>query len=414
MLHRFQHESRRLFDYRKEILRYTFLTITAVLIAIIFFTVNSYSKEIFDQKTPIVITDDFTITSAELSKNQDTLTVGFLPSWSVAAKAKIHPEYLDQIIYFGLGITETGEIMKVNEEGVPLVEWSYFLSETFSDMKILAKETDTKILIAIKNFDNTSIDTLISNETNRKRAIRNITSLVETYELDGVNIDFEYFTKSDFPTLKYYNQFLSDLSIELKKQNPQATLSVDVNASAVYRDNAYDIVKIGDVVDHIIVMGYDYHVPSSSYAGAVSPISAEGDNPHLTKTIESLKGRIDMQKVILALPLYGYEWQTYSKEEGSRVVPQTGAIATYKRVRELIAARDDLSISYDKLSESPRIVYVQNGLIKQIYYDDEKSFARKIEFIREYELGGMGLWALGYEGNYIEPWNLMKDIITTK
>ena len=414
MLHRFQNESRRFFDYRKEILRYTFLTITAVLIAVIFFTVNSYSKEVFDEKTPIVITDDFSISTSELNKVNDQLIVGFLPSWSIAQNAQVHPEYLDQIIYFGLGISDTGEIMKFNDENVALIEWTYFLSESFSILKTEAKATNTQILIAIKNFDNESIDTLISSESNRKRAIRNITALVNEYELDGVNIDFEYFTRSDFPTMKYYNLFLTDLSIELKKQNPHAVLSVDINASAVYRDNAYDIVKIGDVVDHIIVMGYDYHVPTSSYAGPVSPIDAPGDKPNLTKTIESLKGRIDPKKVILALPLYGYEWQTYSKEIGSRVIPQTGALASYKRVRELIEARDDLSISYDKRSQSPRIVYTQNGLIKQIYYEDEKSLAKKFEFISEHELGGFGLWALGYEGNYTEPWNLIKDIRTTK
>lgn len=414
MLHQFYHEKSTLFSLRTEALRYAFFAITAILVSILYFTINSYSKEVFDEKTPIVISDDFTITSSDLESDHDTIVVGFLPSWSIAQKAKIYPEYMDQIIYFGLGITDAGELMKINEENIALIEWTYFLSDSFEELQSQAKETDTKILIAIKNFDNTSIDTLISSETNRKRAIRNITTLVTEHELDGVNIDFEYFTRTDFPTMKYYNQFLTDLSIELKKQNPHAVLSVDINASAVYRDNAYDIVKIGDVVDHMIVMGYDYHVPASSYAGPVAPIQSSGDKPNLTKTIESLKGRIDPNKVILAIPLYGYEWQTYTKEIGSRTIPQTGALATYKRVRELLEARDDLSISYDANSLSPRIVYVQNGLIKQIYYEDEKSIASKYDLIQKHKLGGMGLWALGYEGDYVEPWNLIKDIRTTK
>jgi len=201
---------------------------------------------------------------------------------------------------------------------------------------------------------------------------------------------------------------------ELKKQNPDAVLSVDINATAVYRDNAYDIVKIGDVVDHVIVMGYDYHIQTSSFVGPVAPIAADEDEPSLTKTIESMKGRIEPHKVILAVPLYGYEWQTYTKAADSRTIPQTGALATYKRVRELISVRDDLSISYDDLSQSPRIVYVQNGLIKQIYYDDEKSLMKKYELIAKHNLGGMGLWALGYEGDFIEPWNLIKEIRTSR
>ncbi|KKQ36327.1 MAG: Glycosyl hydrolase, family 18 [Candidatus Roizmanbacteria bacterium GW2011_GWA2_37_7] len=414
MLHRFKHTTSRFVHFRVEVLRYLFLAITAVLISILFFTAHSYSREVFDEKTPVLITDDFTVTTADFQNTQAKLVVGFLPSWSIAQNAQVHPEYLDQIIYFGLGINDNGELMKFNDDGDALVEWTYFLSDTFENIRIRTKDTNTKILIAIKNFDNTSIDTLISSNTHRKRAIKAITTLVNDYQLDGVNIDFEYFTKTDFPTMRFYNQFLTELSQELKKQNPDAVLSVDINATAVYRDNAYDIVKIGDVVDHVIVMGYDYHIQTSSFVGPVAPIAADEDEPSLTKTIESMKGRIEPHKVILAVPLYGYEWQTYTKAADSRTIPQTGALATYKRVRELISVRDDLSISYDDLSQSPRIVYVQNGLIKQIYYDDEKSLMKKYELIAKHNLGGMGLWALGYEGDFIEPWNLIKEIRTSR
>lgn len=414
MLHKFAYEYRPLSKGKKEVLRYVFYFITAVLLTILYISIQSFNESNNHEKIPVVAIDSSLTGDKDSAKSSHTEVIGFLPSWNVAKKVSVPTEYLDQVIYFGLGITETGEIMKFNEEGEALIEWTYFNSDHFHEVRKNAKETNTQILISIKNFDNESIDTLISHPTYAKRAVENIRRFVLENSLDGVNIDFEYFTRSDFPTMKYYSTFLQSLTEAIKNDNPHATVSVDVNATVVYRDNAYDIVKIGEVVDQLIVMGYDFHVTGSSQAGPVAPLDAPVGSPSLTTTMNSLKGRIDPQKVVIALPLYGYEWQTYTKDFGSRTVPHTGALATYKRVRELKEARKDISLHYDQLSESPRIVYTQNGLIKQIYYEDENSLRKKYEYFASQEVGGIGFFALGYEGTYTEPWLLMKDIRASK
>jgi len=412
MLHHFAKLKKDQNPFFLEFERFIYLGITALLASLAVFFLNSYTKDVFDQKAIMPVAEEAMAQqnddSAKIANDKPEI-VGFLPSWSVAKNAKVFPEYLDQIIYFGIGINKNGELMLYDEQGKTLLEWNYFLSDNFKAIRSQAKITNTKILMSVKNFDNEEIDTLISSPTNSKRAIKNLSRLLSDYELDGINIDFEYFTSTDFPTLKYYNSFLTDLQAEMKKQKPDSILSVDINATAVYKDNAYDVVKIGDVVDQLIIMGYDYHVPQSTKSGPVSPINSEGEDASLNRTVMSLKGRIEPQKVILAVPFYGYEWQTYSKDYESFAVPHTGALATYKRVKELLASRDDLTVSYDDLSQSPRIVYTQNGLIKQIYYEDEKSLENKLKFIRSHKLGGMGLWALGYEGDYIEPWQLLKN-----
>src|SRR3990167_667434 len=337
------------------------------------------------------------------------LVIGFLPSWSIAQNAKVDTEYLDQIIYFGIGIDEHGNLMRIDEKNQPLVEWSYLNSDYFKNLQNESKRTETKILIAIKNFDNTSIDTLIGNEIYTNNAVSQLAKLVDDYDLDGINIDFEYFSDIDTQTLQNYNRFLSTLAAKLKEVKSAAVLSVDVNATVVYKDNAYDMVKIGEVVDQVIIMGYDYHQPASLYAGSVAPIDSVDDNPSIRHTIDSLTGRVDPEKLILGIPLYGYEWQTFSEEKNSRTIADTGAIATYKRVRELITGRDDVVLYFDDLSQSPWLTYNQNGLIKQIYYEDEKSLLEKIKFVELNNLEGIALWALGYEGDYTEPWAIIKQ-----
>ncbi len=375
-------------------------------------TMVSFAKE--ESVEPVPENYTAPLTQSKPLTDERKQVIGFLPSWSVAQNAKVYPEYLDQIIYFGIGIDETGTLMKVDEKNQSLIEWSYLNSDYFKQLQDDSKKTSTKILVAIKNFDNTKIDTLISSEAHTNNAVAQLKKLVEEYNLDGINIDFEYFSDVDFPTLQHYNRFLTKLASEIRSVKPGAVISVDVNATVVYNDNAYDMVKIGEVVDQIIIMGYDYHQPSSLYAGAVAPIDSPDEKPSIRKTIKSLEGRVDKEKVILGIPLYGYEWQTFTEDQNSRTVSETGAIATYKRVRELITSRDDVTLHFDEQSLSPWLSYNQNGLIKQIYYEDEKSLVEKIKFVELNGLEGIALWALGYDGEYIEPWEIVKEHLKAK
>ncbi len=371
-------------------------------------TIVSFAQE---EKAVEPVPANYTAPLEQTKKLTDSRkqVIGFLPSWSVAQNAKVYPEYLDQIIYFGIGIDEKGNLMKVDDKNDPLVEWSYLNSDYFKNLQQDSKKTSTKISVAIKNFDNTKIDTLISNESYTNNAVTQLKKLLVDYDLDGINIDFEYFSDVDFPTLQHYNRFLTTLSTELRKVKPGAIISVDVNATVVYNDNAYDMVKIGEVVDQVIIMGYDYHQSGAIYAGPVAPVDAAEEKPSIRKTIKSLEGRVDKNKLILGIPFYGYEWQTLTDKENSRTVTDTGAIATYKRVRQLIAGRDDIEFHFDEQSLSPWLSYNQNGLIKQIYYEDEKSLIEKIKFVELNGLDGIAIWALGYEGEYVEPWTVIKE-----
>lgn len=374
------------------------------------FKVISFANEV----VPIPENYSAPLAQTKAYTNDRKQVIGFLPSWSIAAGSNIYPEYMDQIIYFGLAMDEQGNIIKSDAKNNPLVEWNYLNSEYFKELQASSKETNTKVTVAVRQFDNAKIYTLITNQTYTDNAATQLANLVDEYNLDGINIDFEYFSPDDEPTLQFYNRFLETVTAKIREKNPSSLISIDVNATVVYNDNAYDMVKIGDVVDQIIIMGYDYHTPSSLYAGPVSPIDMTEDKPSIRKTVQSLEGRVHKDKIILGIPFYGYEWQTVTEEPYSRVIPNTGATATYARVRELIASRDDVSLDFDKTTLSPRLIYKQNGLIKQIYYEDERSLLEKIKFVELNGLDGIAIWALGYEGDYIEPWHVIKEHVRSK
>jgi len=389
--------------------RYYIFGVLTILLLIGGASISSVKKQTGNKEvvaTPPPNTKSLSASQVSPSKKE---VIGFFPSWMVANKAEVNPSRLTQLIYFGLGVNEKGELIQFNQEGNPVLEWTYFNSDYFQKVKDEAQAGGTKVLVAIKSFDNATIDNLISNQAATDRLAKGLINLIKEHDLDGVNIDFEYVTDTDFPTGRFLNRFLETLTLALHRQNPALIVSFDVNANAVLTDRAYDLVKIGQIVDQVILMAYDYHRASSSRAGPVAPLSAPKNENSIKKSLNSLQGRVPFDKVILGIPFYGYEWQTVSAGNRAETVANSGALATYKRVRELIASRSDVRFHWDDLAQSPWLTYRQSGAIKQIYYEDKRSVAAKLDFAEEQRLAGIAIWALGYEGYGEDLWQPIKQ-----
>ena len=398
------------FDFDKNRWKKILIGMFIFLLAIFAYFVLSQNKKTTNlgNTNKTIITPSITKSISRQTNTIKRETIGFLPSWSVAKKAKVYPKDLTQIIYFGLNVNKDGSIIKYDENNLPVLEWSYFNSDYFKEIRKEASGSGTKVLLSVKSFDNTTIDNITSSQIATSKLAGELLVLIKQHRLDGINIDFEYFTDTNFPTSKYFAKFLEELSARLKKDNPKIIISIDVNATVVVGDKAYNMTKISKAADQVILMAYDYRGQSSTRSGPTAPIYGEINEHSIWESVGSLSGRVPDNKLILAIPFYGYEWQTFTDKHKSFTIEGSGALATYKRVKELLKERSDIIKSWDDISKSPWLSYVQYGAIKQIYYEDDRSIAEKIKFAKEKKMGGIAIWALGYEGNYIEPWKVIE------
>ena len=56
----------------------------------------------------------------------------------------------------------------------------------------------------------------------------------------------------------------------------------------------------------------------------------------------------------------------------------------------------------------------QNPNWNQTWYDDSLSISKKYDLALSKNLGGIGIWALGYDEGYDELWNLLKNKMAAK
>jgi spore germination protein YaaH len=145
-------------------------------------------------------------------------------------------------------------------------------------------------------------------------------------------------------------------------------------------------------------MAYDFHRPGVDYAGAVAPIEAPMGERSILEVVTNITNiGLDKNKIVLAFPLYGYEWKTETKEFGSQIKRGWYQMASWDRTKKLIEEKD-LEVKWNELSMTPWLVFEKEDEIHQIYYENEKSLDIKLKLAKDNKFLGVGFWALGYEG----------------
>ena len=145
---------------------------------------NKKSNNLENINKTQIITPAITKSVSQQTNTIKRETIGFLPSWSVAKKAKVYPKDLTQIIYFGLNVNKDGSIIKYDENNLPVLEWSYFNSDYFGQIRKEASVSGTKVLLSIKSFDNTTIDNIISSQIATNKLTGELLTLIKQYSLD--------------------------------------------------------------------------------------------------------------------------------------------------------------------------------------------------------------------------------------
>ncbi len=228
----------------------------------------------------------------------------------------------------------------------------------------------------------------------REKLINNIIELTTNYNLDGINIDFEYMKEED---KDMFSQFLIELAPRLKEYGK--VLSVDVTAPDGSPDWSlcYNRNKIGQVADYIIFMAYDQHGISSTTPGTTA--GADWVEVNVNKFIGTQE-EVDANKLILGMPFYTRLWKEKDEEVESTVV-------WMKNVDSKLPAGTEKK--WDENLKQYYVEYEQNGSTYKMWIEDERSIKEKFGIMNKYNLAGAAYWQKDFESSDI--WNIVKEEI---
>ncbi len=319
---------------------------------------------------------------------------GYLPYW-------IGSDYYDDIDFsllthiaaFSVEVNANGSLG--NDHGWP---WTALINA--------AHENGVRVILTATLFGDADVKTLIESSVNRQRFYRAIRDKILEGRADGVNIDFEGPGTNGWPSQAA--DFLAELTEYLHTEIPGSEVSFA--SPAVDWSARWDFAEIASACDYLFVMGYAFSGSWSSNSGPTAPLI--GGSRNITTTITDPRDygevtRDHPEKLILGVPYYGCRWTTRSDQPGA----STSDFDGYPYLGVTLQTSPVYGRQWDNASQTSWYRYFQSGQWIQVWFDDMQSLRLKYDLALQHDLRGVGMWALGYESDRHEPWQLLEETI---
>lgn len=256
-------------------------------------------------------------------------------------------------------------------------------------------------LMVITNFSNGNFDTalghtILTNQSVQQNLINNILATMRDKGYYGVNVDFERISPDD---RELYNNFLRRLVGALRPQGfvVSTALAPKISGEQVGAwYTAHDYPAHGEIVDFVIIMTYEWGW-SGGPPMAVAPIR------QVRAVVNYALQVIPRQKIMIGVPLYGYDWGLPYMPGGQwarRVSPQQAYALAY---------RHGVAVQYDQEAQAPFFNYYdENGRQHVVWFEDARSVQAKYRLVSELGLRGVSYWVLGSE--FPQNWAVLNDM----
>jgi chitinase len=264
---------------------------------------------------------------------------------------------------------------------------------------------DLKILISIGGWGwSENFSDAVLTETSRDKFARTSVEIVEKYDLDGVDIDWEYpgqrgednvFRPEDKQNytlmFKAIREKLDDLA---EKTGKTYQLTTAVGANYTYIEHT-EMDKAQEYLDYVNLMTYDYYTSGDSaghHTNLYPPENYEIDQSAHKTFNEFVAAGVPAEKLVMGIAFYGRSW--FMKKNDNRGINRPVDSVTrgggFTFIKDSLLNRPGFVRYWDENARAP---YLFNEETRQlISYDDEESVREKCEYVIENNMAGVMFW----------------------
>lgn len=232
---------------------------------------------------------------------------------------------------------------------------------------------------------------MLHKESVRLQFIRQLVDYAVTYDLDGINVDFENMMEDD----KWlFTQFVRELSALCHEKGLVVSVCCTALSDSSYWSLCYDRPSLSASVDYMCVMLYDQHGSGSRMAGSVSQLA------WTESSLQALVQQIPAEKLILGMPFYTRLWAETTNADGSVSVSSS---VLYMEDAKALVGEKGLTPVWDEESGQYYVSYRENGVTYKLWIEDATSIAGRVALVSKYNLAGCAAWRRGFETPDIWP-----------
>lgn len=279
---------------------------------------------------------------------------------------------INQMLVFSYGFTFEGELIPPIQDDLWMIEAAW--KNGIEPLLVLTPFSEG-------TFSNQLIKVLVENKEIQNHLIENVLATVEEKGYAGVDIDFEYILPENRVP---YAEFVGNMRNALYPRGYQTTVAIPPKTDAQQKGLLYegiDYQMLGENADYVFLMTYEWGYAYSEPM-AVAPLNK------VRQVIEYALTEIPKEKIMMGIPNYGYDW-TLPYEKGV-----TKAIVVGNVEAANLAAEKGAAIQFSEIAQSPSFLYESEEKSHEVWFEDVRSIAAKLELAKEYRLRGVGYWNL--------------------
>jgi chitinase len=280
-----------------------------------------------------------------------------------------------------------------------------------------AHEHSVKVVISIGGWTlSQNFSPIAASPERRRNFAHSCADLVRNYNVDGVDIDWEYpGYRAQGGSLNdghYFTLLLREVRDSLTALQWQIDRRLYLTAAFGCAPTRIDVIEWQEVVpllDFVNMMTYDFYGRDFSVTNHNAPLyppakGITGYDTHSTIHYLIEKYNVPPMKICLGVPFYGRAMKTKSKPGLHVGSAQTVDNRTFAEddgspsFYNILAKQNLFFYDWDSLAQAPFLRSKNSNTF--VTFDDERSVARKARYILDYELAGAILWDI--TGDYIE------------
>ncbi|MBD2702169.1 glycoside hydrolase family 18 protein [Spirosoma sp. BT702] len=287
--------------------------------------------------------------------------------------------------------------------------WLHNLATDTTNLKNLynlkVRNPDLKILISIGGWAwSENFSDAVLSDTARVAFAASAVDIVRQYQLDGVDIDWEYpgmkgednvFRPEDRENFTLLFKSLREQLNSLKQQtgkNYYVTTALP-GFSGIFTHT--DMGQAQQYLDYINVMSYD-HFTGGPLAGhhtnlyATDKVENEQSGDNAVKLYK--QAGVPAEKLVLGIAFYGRAWQLQSDdpELHPRKIVKVERAGGYTFIKDSLLTNPVYKRHWDRNARAP---YLYNASLKRfVSYDDEQSVKEKCRYVRRKDMAGVMFW----------------------
>ncbi len=240
---------------------------------------------------------------------------------------------------------------------------------------------------------------VFSSDSGRKEFAQSVKDLLDKYQVDGIDIDWESPVIGGYKNHKASKDDKSNFTAlikELRKTLPaNREICFDANSFQEFLDLSIDWKEVMPLVDFVNLMTYG--LPSNGrgqtghHTALYSSPNQEESIDKAIKTFDSLN--VPMNKLIIGAAFYSFVAENVdSINNGLGRIGKFKANVNYSKFIESYTEKEGYIFYWDSIAQAP---YLYNNQLKTfVTYDDKRSVAFKTKYALDMDLGGIMFWKL--------------------